>query len=241
MIKFFRRTRYNLLTNRKTGKYLKYAVGEIILVVIGILLALQINNWNENRKEQKELKSIYQEIVFDLDNDIKELSNNLEGFQETRPVFDKVFSDSRTVELLDDGLSRIIAGNPATGLNKSGIERLKNISSKDTLSMKIIDTYNEMESIYILPVEQRLHKIGTDLSTVFRDNYDWYPEWMSKRITKDNSSPELQDYFVNNREYRHYVIEYGYQVYTNYLPRVEYYISELKVLRSEIKNKIGKS
>lgn len=209
--------------------------------MIGILLALQINNWNEHRKEQKELKSIYQEIVFDLDSDIQELTTILEGFQKTRPVFDKVFSDARTVELLDNGLSRIIAGNPATGLNTSGIERLKNISSKDTLSMKIIDTYNEMENIYILPVEKRLHKIGTDLSTVFRDNYDWYPEWMSKRITKDNSSPELQNYFVNDREYRHYVIEYGYQVYTNYLPRVEYYISELRVLRSEIKNKIGKS
>ena len=51
MIKFFRKIRQNLLVENKTGKYLKYAIGEIVLVVIGILIALQINNWNENRKD----------------------------------------------------------------------------------------------------------------------------------------------------------------------------------------------
>ena len=51
MIKFFRKIRQNLLSEGKTGKYFKYAIGEIILVVIGILIALSINNWNEKRKQ----------------------------------------------------------------------------------------------------------------------------------------------------------------------------------------------
>jgi hypothetical protein len=53
MIKFFRKIRQNLLSEGKTGKYMKYALGEIILVVIGILIALQINNWNEVKKNSK--------------------------------------------------------------------------------------------------------------------------------------------------------------------------------------------
>jgi len=51
MIKFFRTIRQNLLSEGKTGKYFKYAIGEIILVVIGILIAISINNWNGNRKD----------------------------------------------------------------------------------------------------------------------------------------------------------------------------------------------
>jgi hypothetical protein len=50
MIKFFRKIRQNLLSENKLSKYLLYAIGEIMLVMIGILLALSINNWNENKK-----------------------------------------------------------------------------------------------------------------------------------------------------------------------------------------------
>ncbi|MGB5701083.1 DUF6090 family protein [Muriicola sp.] len=66
MIKFFRKIRQKLLSENKIGKYLTYAIGEIVLVVIGILIALQINNWNENRKQQIKLQQIYHEILADL-------------------------------------------------------------------------------------------------------------------------------------------------------------------------------
>ena len=67
MIKFFRKIRQNLIMENKTGKYIKYAIGEIVLVVIGILIALQINNWNNNQKaniEEKEiLESLYENLT----------------------------------------------------------------------------------------------------------------------------------------------------------------------------------
>ena len=59
MIKFFRKIRQNLLMENKTGKYFKYAIGEIMLVVIGILIALQINNWNQQHQQKtEELKQL---------------------------------------------------------------------------------------------------------------------------------------------------------------------------------------
>lgn len=53
MIRFFRKIRQALVTNHKLGKYLLYAVGEILLVVIGILIALQVDNWNAEQKNQE--------------------------------------------------------------------------------------------------------------------------------------------------------------------------------------------
>ena len=69
MIKFFRKIRQNLINEGKTTRYFKYAIGEIVLVVIGILIALQINNWNEARKATTQeitlLKNIQQDIELD--------------------------------------------------------------------------------------------------------------------------------------------------------------------------------
>ena len=53
------------MEKNKTGKYFKYAIGEIVLVVIGILIALQINNWNENRKALIKENALYSSIVSD--------------------------------------------------------------------------------------------------------------------------------------------------------------------------------
>ena len=66
MIKFFRKIRYNLMSENKTGKYLKYAIGEIVLVVIGILITLQINNWNEINKEIEHEKVYLKNLKEDL-------------------------------------------------------------------------------------------------------------------------------------------------------------------------------
>ncbi len=75
MIKFFRKIRQNLLLENKTGKYFKYAIGEIILVVIGILIALQINNWNETKKEQAITNKYLSGFVSDLKKDRTQLDN----------------------------------------------------------------------------------------------------------------------------------------------------------------------
>ncbi|NRD21844.1 hypothetical protein HNV10_01235 [Winogradskyella litoriviva] len=82
MIKFFRKIRKNLLSEGKTGKYFKYAIGEIVLVVIGIVIALQINNWNEKRKSDNILENYYHQIVTELAKDYNRIHydlNNLEA------------------------------------------------------------------------------------------------------------------------------------------------------------------
>jgi hypothetical protein len=78
MIKFFRNIRKNLLNEGKTTKYFKYAIGEIVLVVIGILIALQINNWNENSKDRSKEQAYLIALKEEFNYNRIELDNMME-------------------------------------------------------------------------------------------------------------------------------------------------------------------
>jgi hypothetical protein len=77
MIKIFRKIRQDLLSEGKTSKYLKYAAGEIILVVIGILIALQINNWNQNNSNKKLERQYYSSMKSQLNEDLYKLNGEI--------------------------------------------------------------------------------------------------------------------------------------------------------------------
>ena len=81
MIKFFRHIRERLLNENKFSKYMLYAIGEIVLVVIGILIALSINNWNEGQSKRKAELNFYrntkQQLLDDADNIASELEDNI--------------------------------------------------------------------------------------------------------------------------------------------------------------------
>ena len=84
MIKFFRKVRQNLLMENKTGKYFKYAIGEIILVIIGILIALQINNWKNYKTERETEKIILHEIQANLEYDFNDFEDNITHLKDKR-------------------------------------------------------------------------------------------------------------------------------------------------------------
>ena len=91
MIKFFRKIRRNLLSEGKTGKYLKYAFGEIMLVVLGILIALQINNWNEGRKEKNNQRSVLSNLLQDLKSDSISYSINLKELEDVHFLQEQLY------------------------------------------------------------------------------------------------------------------------------------------------------
>jgi hypothetical protein len=74
-MKVFRKIRFQLIENENASKYLKYAIGEILLVVIGILIALQINNWNEAKKENNILNEYLVKIKSHTKEDLRQLDS----------------------------------------------------------------------------------------------------------------------------------------------------------------------
>jgi hypothetical protein len=101
MLKFFRKIRQKMLTEYKFSKYVLYGVGEIILVVIGILIAIQLNNINENRKERDKELTFLLRLKDDINSDIRDLSQK-DSIAAARELSSnkalEVFYKSKTVE-----------------------------------------------------------------------------------------------------------------------------------------------
>lgn len=129
MIKFFRKIRQNLLMENKTSKYFKYAIGEIVLVVIGILIALQINNWNEHQKAIKKEA----EVIASLKQEITSNINDLE----------KTLKINESFLIKTDSLLEILNGDLKELLTTSTIARAFDY---ETLSIEIPELDNIIES-----------------------------------------------------------------------------------------------
>ena len=148
MSKIFRKIRYDLMEKKKTGKYLKYAIGEIVLVMIGILLALQVNNWNENRKDLKKeeliLRGLHKTFVFNLDELNHVLKSTRRGYKASLQLLELIkpeYSNTKKTFEIDRLLAVIeeyYTYDPTTGTIEEIINSGQlNIIQNDTLKTQI--------------------------------------------------------------------------------------------------------
>lgn len=145
MIKFFRKIRQKLLAENKFTKYLLYALGEIVLVVIGILIALQINNWNEARKTSIEEASLLRSLKNEMRYNSKELKrargvnkSNIQGTGRLvgilTPNPGKEITDEQLASLLGASLSEKTEFQPRLSvINSEKLAIISNDSLKNLL------------------------------------------------------------------------------------------------------------
>ncbi len=151
MINFFRRFRLKFLEENKLTRYLVYAIGEIVLVVIGILIALSINTWNENRHNRAFELKMLKEIEKALMQDYYFFTNHLIGFRnktelEAVDFFDRaMLSKNAEKDSIDYHFNRLRFGlqvtynrGPYDALKASGIDKISN----DSLRNKLIYHYD---------------------------------------------------------------------------------------------------
>lgn len=204
MIKFFRNTRKQLFIENKFTKYLFYAIGEIILVVIGILIALQINNWNNQRLEKEDEKKSYRNIKRQIEDDRKELTgakalNNY--FSATYKHANKIiraqdFTKSDSLALIAMGLSQYSDFNSSgniyeTLVNSGNLKLLKN-DEITSLIQQLENTYifaNKLETIH-------WEIIINELSPALRGvvNFDAFKAVKPERLYE----VEMQNIFVES-------------------------------------------
>jgi hypothetical protein len=159
MIKFFRKIRQNLLSEGKTGKYLKYAIGEILLVVIGILIALQINNWNDANNLTNKETTLLIEMKSNLESDLEGLKWDINKNEKLLKA-NKIVLKSLNNGVYHDSLNLYytwIKGNTVFVKNTSAFKNLESfgldIIKNDSLRIKITNLYSTRYE-YIRYIEQ---------------------------------------------------------------------------------------
>lgn len=130
MIKFFRKIRQKLLSENKFRNYVLYAIGEIILVVIGILIALQINNWNEKQKTESKVQDYYVLLLEDLNSDTNFAKTTIDEYSTDLKAYEAYTDSYQKEELSPEQVYRELFGlnmisKPLT-FNTSTIESLQN-------------------------------------------------------------------------------------------------------------------
>jgi hypothetical protein len=208
MLHFLRRIRRSLINTGATRKYLLYAVGEILLVMIGILLALQVNNWNDDRKEKIIAKKYMIRLKSDLIDDSLYYSERITKTKNWIKQLDRYIDESYNVQKNPEEVKQLfsllalqtdhLTTNNTTYRELTSSGQLK-IFSSDTLSKAIIDYYRENEELAIHIKEFNL--VSTEnLGEVNRVARNWIKYFSLNNTPFDKPEMFLDDEwsYINN-------------------------------------------
>lgn len=174
MINFFRKIRKKLLTENKFSKYIIYALGEIILVVIGILIALQINNWNESKKERVQEQKYLIEIRKNLEADYTQIESVGLQYQNIISKIDSLHIFIKNAEPATTDYKKLfnyilaVSYVPKFNPQKNGYNNLVsagdiNQIQNQELTKKIASHYNSIEYSNQLIIETLRGSSGKDI------------------------------------------------------------------------------
>ena len=200
MIKFFRHIRQNMINQNRAKKYFLYALGEIFLVVVGILIALQINNWNEKKANEEKIASTLKQIQLDLLNDIQEASTALEFLEKNLDLADAFLKSTQPKSYFEKNLRTFAQINlsfiPVAQSNQSFL-RLKD--QINILPEKYNDLIMSLNRLYIengnFLVESQ--NIARDqmfaYKTTLYDTYNWIEDYNNY-----DYSDEIKEFFLDS-------------------------------------------
>ncbi|OZV68002.1 DUF6090 family protein [Winogradskyella aurantia] len=196
MIKFFRKIRQKTLTENKFYKYLLYAIGEIILVVIGILIALQINNWNQEQQDRKKENQILLQLRSEFEENLQELERKdvmRERMISSAEKLFKIKNEENYTEIPLDSLRLYIAYtyntptfDPVLGTTNELLSSGKlYIIKNNALKTKLTNWSGQVD---------RLREYEQDLRQYNMNNYDPF-------LTQNFSVKDLFDGVYQEKEY----------------------------------------
>lgn len=205
MIQFFRKIRKQLLSENRFSKYLAYALGEIVLVVIGILIALSINNWNEDRKKKLEEIQLVRNIVEDLSIDFAHFEQSSNELDNQLQVVDRVIARALdgSTELNYDSVGLIRYSSdfkPITQRNHAqSVSNLENEFVRENLQNyflkedRVLDIFKEYEVIIHNEVRPYLRDVGMhNLKSLYAQSDDLSTPVLLQTDVLDETIPTVK-------------------------------------------------
>ena len=208
MIKIFRKIRQNLIMENKTSKYFKYAIGEIILVVIGILIALQINNWNEGKKAKEKEHQVLTEIISDLDFTLQDLDRVLNkrtnNLNRTINSINTIIDVLKTDKPYHDSLAyhfRAVHAYDEIDFKTSGYQSLVSIGTDLVENPKIRSAIGKFHTSSINDTQGSFEEVHMDFYSYMMDYYRKYFTTVIISNSIDKMVPNDFEGLKNDSEY----------------------------------------
>jgi hypothetical protein len=215
-MKIFRKNRNELVKKKNephaVKKYVVYALGEIVLVVIGILLALGINNWNQKRIEANQQRVIAEAVLKQMHRDLEQLEKQLDYMETQEELYDlfltdRVLTEDEEIRKLFNGPFLVTTGFEILNLDDKVLEFLKQRSTIktdfSTILEKIEVKYKDSKAKLTLSEEFIVTELIANLNYI-RANHDWYYKLVI------NGTLDVSEYkYFGTADYRNRVAHMG--------------------------------
>ena len=238
MINFLRKLRKNE-SGKGLSSYLFYALGEIVLVVVGILIALSINNWNEERRHKQQLRNIFITLKDDIHDDLENANSVLDYYEGFKDEFIALMEGSMSLEAFQacQQCPYLVTGHNSFIIEVRAYEALKEYNTgyeEDSLVNEVVQFFTTyIEDLYTNDQLIR-ESIAADL-VKWRDQYDWFPDFA--RQVADNE-PYAQ-YSVSSKEMRNITAWRYALIYTNYVPKLREFREGLEDILASVEERLG--
>jgi hypothetical protein len=205
MFRFFKNSPGKVLFKRKILKYSLYAFGEIILVVVGILIAVRIDNWNDSRKKRNAFDEITNEIAKDLKEDIWQFEQEVRSHYRKDSILMKVIAGKITEDDYRKDwkkLRSVITTSISFYTHKNGFLALqKNLEDAPPEMTSIIE---DLTNYYVYKAEGVDYTLKREVGLVWKTLEDWESKysWYSASLVDTAISPVRLNYLTTDQEYR---------------------------------------
>lgn len=242
-MKIFRKIRQSMIAKSKFRNYIVYAIGEILLVMIGILLALQVNNWNEKRNKHKQLNTILSTVSFDLATDTLAAEQIVDFYEKNNENSLRIINKEINMDNYQECPScpSLVSIYRTMTIQQKGFELLRNFSNQESIQNDtLVTSISQFYTIFIKMIDDSNSFVKNEVLNNLESfkKHDWFVTW-----TQGKYNDDMIRYFAESEDYRKRVAAHNLLAAQNHLLYVQSYKTNateiIRLINERLSNEDG--